>query len=187
MNIPGFKIYMLFSLLIFLFNAPMAPAQLAERRPIAKPIKVKRTINRKALRNANRRVVRRTLRTLPPDTRGIAFRRITYYPVGGMYFVSRSGVYQRAFPPLGFRIRTLPGAFLRLVVGGLTFAYADGVFYKEAGEEYEVVAPPLGAVIPKAPEDALKIDVDGNFVYALNNVVYIPVKDGLQVSEIIED
>jgi len=57
-----------------------------------------------------------------------------------MYFVKRRGVYVRAFPARGLRLRALPIAAVRIVVRGVPYQYADGVFYMEKQGEYEVAA-----------------------------------------------
>ncbi len=101
-------------------------------------VKVDRPAKRK-IRRKKRRVVRRTLRKLPRGTRAIVWRNVNYYPVRGRYYLARRGVYVRAFPPAGFRIRSLAVKPIRIVVRNRPVWYAEGVFYKQAGSGYEVV------------------------------------------------
>lgn len=146
-----------------------------------------RKVNRRVNKRVNRRVARRTLRRLPSGTRVVAFRSVNYYPVRGMYYVSRRGVYVRTFPPIGFRVRTLTVAPIRIVVRNRPYWYSEGVFYQKQGEEYEVVDTPVGAVVPELPEDAEEFDFSEVPSYELNNAVYQEVDEGFEIVEILED
>ncbi|MCJ7466219.1 MAG: hypothetical protein MUO53_05945 [Maribacter sp.] len=74
-------------------------------------------------------------------------RKVAYYPVGGMFYMARKGVYLKAFPPRGFRLRVLPRTAVRLVIRGTVYHYADGVFYQPIDEEFQIVRPPEGAIV----------------------------------------
>lgn len=101
--------------------------------------------------------------------------------------MARKGVYVRAFPPRGFRLRFLPVSAVTLSVHGARYTYADGIFYQKINDEYEIVEPPLGAVVKELPEDAEEIDFDGVSVYELNNALYEAVEDGYEVIDLLED
>ena len=146
-----------------------------------------RRLVRRKVRRHNRRVALRTLRRLPANTRPILYRRVSYYPVGGMYFLRRNGVYVRTFPPRGFRLRVLPATTVRIVVRGNPYQYADGVFYVATEGEYEVARPPVGAVVSELPEDADEIDFEGVTMHELNQAVYKEVENGYEIIEVLEE
>lgn len=181
----NWKLIVVGLLLAFFFQSPEAEAQVVTRRT-TKVVKVNRPTKRK-IRRHKRHVRRRTLKRLPANTRARVWRNVSYYPVGGMYFVARKGAYVRAFPPRGFRIRTIPGALTRLMVRGSVFYYSAGVFYRNVDEEYEVVAAPVGAVIKDLPEDAEEINFDGITTYELNETLYQAIDDGYEVIELLEE
>lgn len=146
-----------------------------------------RRIRKRVNRRVNRRVARRTLRRLPSGTRAVAFRSVNYYPVRGMYYVSRRGVYVRTFPPRGFRVRALAVAPVRIVVRNRPYWHSEGVFYEKDGEDYEVVDTPVGAVVPELPEDAEELDFSDVPSYELNNAVYQQVDEGYEIVEILDE
>jgi len=123
----------------------------------------------------------RTLKRVPKGTRAVVYRSVRYYPVDGMFYVSRNGLYQRTFPPVGFRVRTLSVLPTRIVVKGKPYYYACGIFYQKKGSDYLVVKTPLGAVVRKLPRDVAKITWKGSVAHQLNGVVYRKVKGGYQV------
>ncbi len=169
----------------FLLSAEYIEAQVV-RRPVTNTIRQKRKIKRK-VRRQNRRVFRRTLRRLPANTRPLVFRNVSYYPVRGMYFVRRQGVYVRTFPPRGFRLRALPATAIALTVNGNRYNYADGIFYQKSNEEdYEITEPPIGAIVEELPEDATELDFDGLTAYELNKAVYKVVEDGYEIIDVLE-
>ncbi|MBT8280453.1 MAG: hypothetical protein KJO16_02675 [Muriicola sp.] len=172
-------------LLMFFVHSPEVEAQVVSRRTNT-VVRVNRAKKRK-VRRKKRRVRRRTLRRLPANTRARVWRNVSYYPVGGMYYVARRGVYARAFPPRGFRIRTVAGALTRLMVRGAVYYYSAGVFYRNVDEEYEVVAAPIGAVINELPEDAEEMDFDGITTYELNETLYKAIDDGYEVVDLMDD
>jgi hypothetical protein len=167
----------------FFFYSPTAEAQVVARRS-ANVVRVDGPVKRQ-VRRKKRRVRRRTLRRLPANTRARVFRNVSYYPVGGMYFVARKGAYVRAFPPRGFRIRPVAGTLTRLMVRGAAFYYAAGVFYQNIDDEYEVVAAPIGAVVKELPEDAEELDFEGITTYELNETLYKAIEDGYEVVELL--
>ena len=178
--------YLLF-ILAFAFVGSTEYAEAQVRRTTVTTVRQKRRVKRQVRRH-NRRIARRTLRTLPRNTRAITFRRISYYPVGGMYYVQRRGVYVRAFPPRGFRLRVLPAAAFAITVRGARYQYADGIYYQAVdGGEYEVTEPPIGAVLQELPEDAMEMDFDGVPAYELNDAVYKAVEDGYELIDILEE
>ncbi len=165
------------------------PANLQAQRRTAQAVavvKVDRPAKRQ-IRRHERRVHRRTLRKLPAGTRAVVYRNRNYYPVGGMYYVSRKGAYIRTFPPVGFRIRTLAVAPVRVVVRSRPYWYAEGIFYTKEQEEYVVAETTVGAVVPELPEDAGEIDFSGVTAYELNNAVYQEVEDGFEVIELLDE
>ncbi|MDC6367068.1 MULTISPECIES: DUF6515 family protein [Flavobacteriaceae] len=146
-----------------------------------------RRMIRRKVRRHNRRVVQRTIRRLPANTRPVIYRRATYYPVGGMYYVKRRGAYVRAFPPRGFRLRVLPATAVALTVRGTAYRYADGLFYQNVdGDEFEVASPPVGAVVESLPDDAEEIDFGGVSAYELNEAIYKAVEDGYEIIDVLE-
>ena len=147
------KLILFLFALFFVGTTEYAEAQVVTRHE-------KRVVRRKVRRH-NRRVVRRTLRRLPANTTPIVYRKISYYPVGGMYYVYRKGIYVRTFPPRGFRLAVMPTTAVIITVRGTRYHYADGVFYQPINGEYEVAPPPIGAVVKELPEDAEEIDFDG--------------------------
>ena len=149
-------------------------------------VEVDRPAKRK-IRRKKRRAVRRTLRKLPRGTRTIVWRNVNYYPVRGRYYLARRGVYVRAFPPVGFRIRRLAVKPIRLVVRSRTFWFAEGVFYKKADDGFEVVPTPVGAVVPELPEEAEAIDMNGLASYELNDAIYREVADGYEIIELLDE
>ena len=159
-----------------------AQTQVVNRTKVEKVHKVKRKVRRH-----NRRVERRTLRRLPKGTKAIMHRKVAYYPVGGMFYIARKGVYVRSFPRPGFRVRILPRTAIRIVVRSGAYRYADGVFYQQIGDEYEIVAPPKGAVVYELPVDAEEIDFDGIPAYELNDAVYKAVQDGYEIIDVLEE
>ncbi len=173
-------------LLMFFFYAPEAEAQVVARRTTTtRVVKVNRPAKRK-IRRKKRRVRRRTLRRLPANTRAVVWRNMSYYPVGGMYYIARRGAYVRAFPPRGFRVRAVP-ALIRLMVRGAVFYYSAGVFYRNINDEYEVVAAPIGAVVSELPEDAEEMDFEGITTYELNETLYRAIEDGYEVIDLLEE
>lgn len=104
-----------------------------------------------------------------------------------MYYVQRKGIYVRAFPPRGFRLRLLPATAIALTVRGAAYSYADGVFYRKIDEEYEVAKPPVGAVLRELPEDAEEIDFEGISVYELNEAIYKEVENGYEIIDVLEE
>ncbi|MEY8019918.1 DUF6515 family protein [Muriicola sp. SD30] len=172
-------------LLMFFFHTPEAEAQVVNRRT-NRVVKVNRTTKRK-IRRKKRRLRRRTLRRLPANTRARVWRNVSYYPVGTMYYVARRGVYARAFPPRGFRIRMAAGALTRIMVRGAAYYYAAGVFYQNVDDEYEVVSAPIGAVVKELPEDAEEMDFDGIPTYELNETLYRAIDDGYEVIDLLEE
>ncbi len=184
-NMKNLK-YLLF-ILAFAFVGSTDYVEAQVRRTKVTTVRQKRRVKRKVRRH-NRRITRRTLRALPRNTRPIVFRRVSYYPVGGIYYIQRRGVYVRAFPPRGFRLRVLPAAAIAITVRGAAYRYADGIYYQEAeGGEYEVAEPPVGAVLEELPEDAMEIDFDGVPAYELNDAVYKAVEDGYELIDVLEE
>ena len=127
----------------------------------------------------------RTLKRIPKGTRAVVYGTVRYYPVQGMFYVSRNGIYQRTFPPVGFRVRNLSVRPTRIVVKGKRYYYSCGIFYQKKGSDYLVVKTPMGGVVRKLPKDAAKITWKGSVAHQLNGVVYRKVKGGYQVIALI--
>ena len=177
----------LFCLLVTFFGPiESAEAQVTVNRTVVRTSRVNRPAKRR-IRRQNRRIYRRTLRRLPANTRAIRFRRVNYYPVGGMFYVKRRGVYYRTFPPRGFRLRALPTTAVVINVRGASYNYADGVFYQRVEDAYEVATPPVGAVVAELPEDAEEINFDGVTAYELDEAVYQAVEDGYEIIDVLEE
>jgi hypothetical protein len=175
-----------FGLLLVVFLFPCQNTEAQSTRPRREKVVKVRTAKRKVRRH-KRRVVRRTLRRLPSGTVAVMHRKVAYYPVGGMFYIAKKGVYLRAFPPRGFRLRVLPRASVRLVLRGTVYHYADGVFYQPIGEEFQIVRPPEGAVVKELPEDAEEIDFDGVSAYELNDAVYKLIEGGYEVIDVLDN
>jgi hypothetical protein len=182
------KTYYLFPVFLLLFLIGM-PAEVTAQRNAGRTVavvKVDRATKRKVKRT-KRRVRRRTLKSLPAGTRAVVYRKVSYYPVSGRFYVARKGVYVRSFPPRGFRIRTLGVRPVRIVLRSRTYWYAEGVFYQKQGEDYIVSETPIGAVVPELPEDAAEIDWAGVSAYELNNAIYQEVDSGYELIDILEE
>lgn len=177
-----------FSILVtFLGPVETAEAQVAVNRTVVRTTRVNRPVKRR-IRRQNRRIYRRTLRRLPANTRAIRYRRVSYYPVGGMFYVKQRGVYFRTFPPRGFRLRVLPATAVVINVRGVNYNYADGVFYQKVDDDsYEIAAPPVGAVLSELPADAEEINFDGVAAYELNEAVYQAVEEGYEIIDVLEE
>ena len=172
-------------LLLFLIGVPIeAIAQRNVNRTVA-VVQVDRPTKRK-IRRTKRRVHRRTLKSLPAGTRAVVYRKVSYYPVSGRFYVARKGVYVRSFPPRGFRIRTLGVRPVRIVVRSRPYWYAEGVYYQKQGEDYIVSDTPVGAVVSELPEDAEAIDWAGVTAYELNDAVYKEIDGGYEVIDILD-
>ena len=146
-----------------------------------------RRITRRQVRRIHRRGRFRTLRTLPAGTRAVIFRNVNYYPVRGVYYVRRNGVYIRRLPPPGFRVAALTGTLVRLSVRGNPYVYSEGVFYRETGNEYELVAPPQGAIIEELPEGVEEILLEDMTAYELYDTLYTQTEEGYEVIGTLED
>ena len=109
----------------------------------------------------------RTLRTLPAGTRFIAYRRVNYYPVNGVYYIRHNGVFVRRLPPKGFRIARLTGRLVRLSVRNKAYVFSEGIFYQEVDNEYEIVEAPKGAVLDELPEDVEEMILEDMTAYEL--------------------
>jgi hypothetical protein len=172
-------------ILLFFFYSPSVEAQATPRRTTVRVVNANRPVKRK-IRRKKRRVRRRTLRRLPANTRALVWRNVSYYPVGGMYYIARKGAYVRAFPPRGFRVRAIP-ALTRLMVRGAVYYYSAGVFYRNVEDQYEVIDAPIGAVVKELPEDAEEMDFNGITTYELNETLYKAIDDGYEVIELLEE
>ncbi|MEM9001852.1 MAG: DUF6515 family protein [Bacteroidota bacterium] len=137
--------------------------------------KVRRKVRRK------RRRFRRTLRRLPVSTRHITFRKVNYYPVNGVYYISRGGIYVRTLPPRGFRVAVLTGRVIQLSVRGQSYSYVEGIFYKEVDNEYEIVAPPTGAVVDELPDGVEEVLIEDITAYELYDTLYRETDTGYEV------
>jgi hypothetical protein len=133
-----------------------------------------------------KRPVVRPVRRLPRRAVVIRYRNVPYYYHGGVFYVSRNGVYVRTAPPVGIRVAALPAGYVRVVVGPRVFFYAGGIFYTldEAKQEYAVADPPVGAVVSQLPSDAAEIEIDDRPFMEYNGIIYKQVtieKPGYEV------
>ncbi len=146
-----------------------------------------RRVTRRQVRRIHRRNRFRTFRTLPAGTRTVVYRNVNYYPVRGVYYVRRNGVYVRRLPPRGFRVAALTGTLVRLSVRGTPYVYSEGVFYKEVNNEYELVAPPEGAVVEELPEEVEEVLLEDMTAYELYDTLYAKTDEGYEVMGTLED
>ncbi|MEM1339481.1 MAG: DUF6515 family protein [Bacteroidota bacterium] len=180
-------------LLLFVWLAPEASE--AQVRRNRRTVVVTTNANKRQVRRITRRQVRRihrrnrfrTYRTLPVGTRAVVFRNVNYYPVRGVYYVRRGGVYIRQLPPRGFRVATLSGSLVRLSVRGNPYIYAEGVFYRELDNAYELVAPPEGALIEELPEGVEEVLLEDMTAYELYDTLYAKTEEGYEVIGTLED
>jgi len=133
-----------------------------------------------------KRPVARPVRRLPRSAVVVRYRNVPYYYHGGLFYVSRNGVYVRTVPPVGIRIVALPAGYVQVVVGPQVFFYAGGIFYilDEASREYAVADPPVGAIVSQLPSDAAEIEIDGKPFMEYNGTIYKQVtieKTGYEV------
>ncbi len=182
-------------LLLLVFLAPMDSTEAQISRRKRRTVVVTTNANKRQIRRVTRRQVRRvrrrgryrTLRRLPAGTRAIVYRNVNYYPVRGVYYVRRGGVYVIGIPPRGFRVARLTGALVRLSVTGNTYVYSEGIFYREIDNAYEVVPPPKGAVIEELPEEAEAMLLEDMTAYELYETLYAKTEDGYEVLGTLED
>ena len=146
-----------------------------------------RRVTRRQVRRIHRRNRFRTFRTLPLGTRAVVYRNVSYYPVRGVYYVRRNGLYVRRLPPRGFRVAALTGTLVRLSVRGTPYVYSEGVFYREVNNEYELVAPPEGAVVEELPEEVEEVLLEDMTAYELYDTLYAKTDEGFEVIGTLED
>ncbi len=146
-----------------------------------------RRVTRRQIRRIHRRNRFRTFRTLPAGTRAVVYRNVSYYPVRGVYYVHRNGVYVRRLPPRGFRVAALTGTLVRLSVRGMPYVYSEGVFYREVNNEYELVAPPEGAVVEELPEEVEEVLLEDMTAYELYDTLYAKTDEGFEVIGTLEN
>ncbi|UOY05633.1 hypothetical protein L0P88_16965 [Muricauda sp. SCSIO 64092] len=142
---------------------------------------------RRQVRRIHRRNRFRTLRRLPAGTRAVLFRGVEYYPVQGIYYVKRNGVYIRRLPPIGFRMASLTGPMFRLAVGGNAYVFSEGVFYRGVDDQFEMVAPPKGAIVEELPKDVEELLLDGMTAYELYDTLYAKTEGGYEVIGTMDD
>lgn len=180
-------------LILFVFMAPVkkADAQVRRNRTVVVSTKANkrqvRRITRRQVRRVRRRNRFRTLRTLPVGTRAVVFRRVNYYPVNGVYYVRRNGIYVRQLPPRGFRVARLTGRIVRLSLRNNAYVFSEGIFYKEVDNQYEVVEAPKGAVLDELPEDVEEMILDDITAYELYDTLYTKTEDGYEVLGQLEE
>ncbi len=163
---------LILSLLVLVFFLPTLESEAQVRRNRRTVVVVNKSNKRKIRRQTRRQVRRvtrrnrfRTLRALPAGTRVIAYRNINYYPVGGIYYVRRNGVYVRQLPPMGFRVARLTGRLVRLAVRNNPYVFSEGIFYREIDGQFEVVDAPKGAILEELPEDVEEIILEDFTAY----------------------
>ncbi len=180
-----------FLLLVFLLPVESEAQVRRNRRTVVVTTKANkrqvRRITRRQARRIHRRNRFRTFRTLPVGTRAVVYRNVNYYPVRGVYYVRRGGVYVRHLPPRGFRVAALTGTLVRLSVRGTPYVYSEGVFYREVNNEYELVAPPEGAVIEELPEEVEEVLLEDMTAYELYDTLYAKTEEGYEVIGTLED
>lgn len=187
----SFRFIILLALFVFVVPTQEADAQVRRNRTVVVSSKANKRQIRRQTRRQVRRVRRRnrfrTLRTLPVGTRAIAFRNVNYYPVGGIYYVRRNGVYVRLLPPRGFRVARLTGRLVRLSVRNNPYVFSEGIFYREVDNQYEVVEAPKGAVLEELPADVEEMILDDMTAYELYDTLYRKTEDGYEVLGQLED
>ena len=180
-----------FLLLVFLIPVESEAQVRRNRRTVVVTTKANkrqvRRITRRQVRRIHRRNRFRTFRTLPVGTRRVVYRNVNYYPVRGVYYVRRNGVYVRRLPPPGFRVAALTGTLVRLSVRGTPYVYSEGVFYRELNNEYELVAPPEGAILEELPEEVEEVLLEDMTAYELYDTLYAKTEEGYEVIGTLED
>lgn len=185
---------LILSLLVLVFFLPTLESEAQVRRNRRTVVVVNKSNKRKIRRQTRRQVRRvtrrnrfRTLRVLPAGTRVVAYRNINYYPVGGIYYVRRNGVYVRQLPPRGFRVARLTGRLVRLAVRNNPYVFSEGIFYREIDGQYEVVDAPKGAILEELPEDVEEMVLDDMTAYELYDILYAETENGYEVIGTLED
>jgi len=190
-SMKSFKLIL--SLLVLMFFLPTAKSEAQVRRNPNVVVATKankrqiRRQTRRQLRRIHRRNRFRTLRVLPRRTGAIAFGNTNYYPVGGVYYVRRNGVYVRRVPPRGFRVARLTGRLVRLTVRNSPYVFLEGIFYREVDGYYEVADAPKGAVLDELPADVEEMVLDDMTIYELYDILYIETEKGYKVMGTLED
>ncbi len=184
----------LFLLFLILFLVPTTKTEAQVRRTRTVVVTSNKAYSRKVRRQTRRQVRRvhrknrfRTLAVLPSGTRAVAFRNINYYPVRGVYYVRRNGIYMRSVPPFGFRLVRLTSRMIRLSVLGVPYVYSEGLFYQEVDGAFQIVPAPKGATIEELPEDVEEIILDDITAYELYDILYAKSEGGYQVIGTLED
>ena len=183
-----------FPVLFFVLLLPTNRSQAQEVRQNTTVIVANGT-RKGQLRRQTRRQVRRihrrnrfgTFRRLPIGTRAVIFRGIEYFPVKGIYYVKRNGVYVRRLPPIGFRMTSLTGPVFRLAVRGNAYVFSEGLFYTRVDDQFEMVAPPIGAIVEELPKDVEELLLDGMTAYELYDTLYAKTEGGYEVIGTMND
>lgn len=74
--------------------------------------------------------------------------------------------------PFGYRIRNLPGTYIRVVVGTRPYFYSSGVYYSSVGNDYVVVRAPIGAFVEVLPEGFIAFSLGLITYYYVNDTYY---------------
>jgi hypothetical protein len=191
LSMKPFGLILTLAVSAFLMPTLNGEAQVTRNRTVV----VAKNANKRQIRRQTRRQFRRihrrnrfrTLRVLPQGTRAIAFRNTNYYPVGGVYYVRRNGVYVRRVPPRGFRLARLTGRLIRLSVRNNPYIFSEGIFYREVDGYYEVADAPKGAVLDELPADVEEMVLDDMTVYELYDILYAETEQGYEVMGTLDD
>jgi hypothetical protein len=91
---------------------------------------------------------------LPHGYRTVPWHGTRYYYFSGSWYVSSSGSYIVALPPIGLLVPFLPSFYTTIWVSGIPYYYAGGVYYiwEPAEQSYRVTkAPPQQDVVEGDP------------------------------------
>jgi len=95
------------------------------------------------------------------------------YVQGPWYYTRYLSPYPRHFHPIGYRVRTLPGSYIRIYIGGLPYFYFSGIFYESIGSSYVVVSAPIGAFVSSLPEGFIAFSIGLATYYYINDTYYV--------------
>lgn len=99
-------------------------------------------------------------------------RREYRYVRGPWYYTRYVRPYPRHFHSIGFRLRVLPGPYVRIMFGGFPYFYYSGVFYQSYNSGYIVVSAPIGAFVTSLPEGFIAFTIGLATYYYINDTYY---------------
>lgn len=110
------------------------------------------------------------------------------FPVGGLLYYYRAGIYYRRHPkgylvvsaPIGATIVNLPIGYTSIYVEERPYFYYYGTFYKHDPEHhrYVIVSAPVGAIVPTLPGGHTTVYLHGVKHYVVGGTYYRPLHRG---------